>query len=269
MATVIEISHLGLQTSELPALLLAFNDLQILERYDAVVDIMDGEEGARDRSQLLSDPSHCMDQAQTRSNECSSIAIPDFAAVLSLAVSIDDVCVEGRDEQSNSSGEVLPPIGENPLLHTVVDNRGCDGHQLVRLFVRIAVELAEFECHHASHAGAQHIERVILGPQVLIAAAEISKPLGEGGILKILGVGSESGHQRCVHIKSCIEQALCAVAVHRRGGGKSMNQENRRVAALCVGYALCLLAEHLRFIGCKHVCLFVLISDEGGVPENE
>ncbi|MPN23075.1 hypothetical protein SDC9_170460 [bioreactor metagenome] len=48
-----------------------------------------------------------------------------------------------------------------------------------------------------------------------------------------------------------------------------MDHKDCSSASLRMDYTFCLFAEHLRFIGCQHVCLLVPVPDEGGVPEHE
>ena len=269
MTTVVEVSHVGGKRAEMSTFLFTFNDFQILERNNPVVDIVDGKQGAGDAAQILPHLVHGVHQAQAWSDEQATISVPLVAAVLPLAVAGYYMGLDRRGEQGKGAGDIQPLIGENPLSEAVVDNRGCNGDQLIGFFFGIAVQLTELEGHQATHAGSQHIHGYILAAQVFVIPAKVAEPLGEGSLFQILGIGTETRHQRGKDVKTCFFESLGAVGIHRRGGGESVDKENCSVAALLMDNALCHVTKHLCFIGFKRLGLLVPISDEGGVPENE
>ena len=267
MTAVIVVSHFCLKDVEITTPLFLLYDLEIFEGDCLIVNIVYGEQWAGNLSQIPANTFHGMDKAHARSDEEPSIAEPIFVAILSLWIAFHHMGSNGWGEESQSSGYILFPVSNDAVPYTVVHHRGCNSHQFIRGKGTLAVGFTQLEGHHPPHADTQHVECLILIPEVFVVSAEVIEPLGECGVGKLLRICSEAGQQRCVHIQSCFMKALSAVVVYRRGGWKAMDKQDCLLVSRCSFYdAFSLITEGLGFIDGERCDILVTITKECRVP---
>lgn len=270
MPAVVVVVHLRFKDVEVNTVLFPLYDLEILERDSLVVDIVDGKEGTGYLSKILSNLFHGMDQAQAWTDKEPSIAIPVLTAIFSLGIAGNHMCPDGGGEEPQGSGYILFPVRDDAVLQAVVDHRGRYGYQFIWCKRALAVGFSQLEGHHTPHADAQHVERLILSPEVFVVIAEVGEPLGEGGMGKLLGIGSKARQQRRIYIQSRFMKPLSAVVVDRRGGREAVDEQDSLLVFWLHSYdALCFLTAYLGFIDSEGRDIPVAIPDQGCIPEYE
>src|SRR5690554_3102009 len=207
--------HLGLQDLEGATSLAIGDNLQVPKGDGAIALVVHDEEGTGDLMKVFAHPLHGMDKAEVWAKEESSIAVPVFSPIFTVGHPLHYLSPDGGSKEGESTHEILPPVGDNSISQGVIDHRSCDADDGIRGEGGVTIGLPQLEAHHPTHADAQHKKLVILASQSLIGTTEVVKPLGEGGLFKDLGVGSESWKQRCIHIHTRLIKALTAIGVDR------------------------------------------------------
>ncbi len=180
------------------------------------------------------------------------------------------MCPDGGGEEPQGSGYILFPVRDDSILQAIVDYRGCYGYQLIGSKCTLAVGFSQLEGHHSPHADTKHVERLILVPELLVVAAEVGKPLGEGGMGKLVRIRSKARHQRRMYIQPRFEKPLCTVVVDRGGGRKTVNKQDCLLPSFFShDDTLCFFTAYFGFIDSEGRDIPVTITDQGRVPEYE